>query len=445
MQLESVEVRHPQSFRPHGFEVRNVTEFVHEFSEACRFRDLSIACQEGDPERIDPQSFNNWVVLTRTRAQRENPAIVYFSPLQLAAAYGHVAVVKKLLDLSALKSKEPNVAKVPNPPWDVNLKSSHPDLTVTALDFACKYNHPEVVSLLLDAGANPAVSTPHNNWLEDKTPLMWCIQNEMNFKLIQRMIALLKKGDTLNARSQRPAGNALNALELAIYLGAIPVVRELLLSGAKPNQTRILEGGLSQTPLSLVLSFPSSTVTRDLAELLLVFGGVTSINNNPKSFSTSAESYQQAQPLYRNFISDKNPGFLICRAAHRLIEIAKARSRAGDQEPTNLLRKLLEYLPQRQLLVVKYLRLELQREESGWLNSKTKLALNPKSFHNVLLQVLSQDASLLQSLNIRPVDVAQFEANPAIQSEFLENLLNQLKAFLASSNCFSTPTYSQPQ
>ena len=99
----------------------------------------------------------------------------------------------------------------------------------------------------------------------------------------------------------------------------------------------------------------------------------------------------------------------------------------------------------KKFLVVKYVILELQREETGWLNSKTKLALNPKSFHNVFLQVLSQDATLLQTLHISPVDKAKFEANPAIQSQFLENLLRQLKEYQASRNCFSTREYSQPK
>jgi hypothetical protein len=438
MQSELLEIR--QYPGPTGIEPRNLPELGQALSEAAQFRDLFIACLEGNLDVID-QQFNMWVTFARVRAHNPNAAESFFSPLHVAAAYGNVTAVQKILELSAIKSKEPTAVKVVKAPWDVNDLSYHPEVTVTALDFACKYNHPKIVSVLLDAGAKPETSTPGNHWLDEMTPLMWCIHHKMNLTLIKRIIALLKKGDTLNARSH---AYSRNALEWAIYTGEVAVVRELLLSGAKPNVTRIIEGGQTQTPLSFVLSFPSSTTARDLAELLLAFDGVTVsvTDENPKSFSTPAEAYKQAQRLHKNFISEDDPGFLICRAAHRLINKAKVPSGAGDQEPTNLLRRLLEYLPQRQLLVVKYVRLELQREESGWLNSKTPLALNPKSFHNVFLQALSQNNNLLRRLNISPIDQAKFPTNPAMQSEFLQSLLKQLKAYQASCSSLTPIAYS---
>jgi len=77
-----------------------------------------------------------------------------WTPLMIAACRGHVAVVRYLLRIRAVRAT-----------GIIDARSTGSERGCTALRWAAHRDHEEVVKLLVEVGASPMVATNH-----DKTP-----------------------------------------------------------------------------------------------------------------------------------------------------------------------------------------------------------------------------------------------------------------------------------
>jgi ankyrin repeat protein len=441
----------------HDVSPQTVEELDDLFSAENPFLALYTACKEDNPALVE-QHFKAWwesLSLCTLKALRTKlialgqapkaarylpqirqlesknvaqhpPAVFKYNPLHIAAAYGKLGVLEKLIQLISDRSGK----KGEYTALAYSLSSTNPAEVppVTALDFACKYNHRAIIMRLLKTGADPGATKPRGR-LNYMTPLMWCILNVMDIKLITALIRVVPshlRKEYIDTRGSEPW---ISALKIAITNSNVPTVRELLLNGASINlQKAPVEGNYIPGDDSKEMR----EAQRDIAQLLLIFA--SNNDNNVNALERSNPSVSTTPPD----LAPKRPGFHLCRVACRLINRAEAYSQQGDDIPVNFLRKLLEYLPQKSLPIEKLVLRELSREETGWFNTKHKAALNNKNFHYYFLEQLAQDAAFLNCLNMQPEDYTQFSEKDSVRAAFLDQLTQNLSGYIKSSSCFVT-------
>jgi hypothetical protein len=423
-----------------------VEEFDTLFSAENPFFPLYLACKEGNLALVE-QHFKTWweslslcalkALRTKligmghaskaaqylpkiTQLESDNiaqhpPSVFKYNPLHVAAAYGKLDVLEKLIQLISERSGK----KGEYTALAYGLSSTNPAEVppVTALDFACKYNHPAIIERLLKASADPKATKPKKGGLNSMTPLMWCILNGVDIKQITALIRAVPshlKKEYLDTCGLDPW---VNALKMAISSKNVPAVRELLLNGASPNLAASPNEGFEDQGHN---SKAIREAQDHIAQMLVSFGQNNANNDN----------ILRAQA--------KNPGFHLCRVACRLTNRAEAYSQKGDDMPFIFLRRLLECLPKKSLPIEKLVLRELRREESGWFNTKHKAALNNKNFYYYFLEQLAQDVAFLKCLNMQPADYTQFSEKDSVRAAFLDHLLENLSGYLARSSSYVT-------
>lgn len=469
---------------PPHFDPSVVTEFGDLSAENLPFKELFLACKNGDTLSAS-QHFNHWwqcMCLVLLNAQRESlineghpdsgnallpkietlrkrgiashpVATFIFNPLHIAAAYGNREVLRSLIRKVLQRSGQ----NPQNIRAAYGLSNFHPMEVprLTALDFACKYNHQEIILDLLYFAVNDPKSTkpiqrPVKNPagetlitidnLDSKTPLMWCIEHKMDIKLIALLLQHLKRPTKKMYINHRCSPDGQTALEMAMTDNNAPLVRMLLINGASCNLRRPLSNDPeSQFPLSFSLSLAKNSnsnaereAQRDITQLLLVFGAVIpSIEEQPhiNNIGTSTQLKRCILVIHPD-TNLNTPGFYICKAIISLLEPADECRMEGYAEPIIFLNRLLEYLPRSCAFVENIVLREINKEEKGWFNTKNIASLNNKNFSYYLLRALSENPDLLRSLKMRHEDYTQFSEKSTVRSAFFKQLVQKLYDYI---------------
>ena len=121
-----------------------------------------------------------------------------------------------------------------------------------SLHYAALGGHSEIISLLIKYGANPL------SWDQHATPLHWFAESDP--KVPEQRIAEVIKALTRGSDNPSSIINAYRfvsktPLELAVELGNISLIKQLLLFGANPNE----QFPRFHSPLFSALKLPETT------------------------------------------------------------------------------------------------------------------------------------------------------------------------------------------
>jgi ankyrin repeat protein len=156
--------------------------------------------------------------------------------LMLASALGHDAVVRELLDLGAAREHKDGAE-------------------MTAVHYACEYNHASILALLLDGMADPDALRPETGI----RPLRWAAyqgsRDCVKLLLSRAPYAPIPYSVDVNARSERDGKTALHEAAYNFYYD---IVEMLINAGADPT----IKDNNDRTPLEYAKCRPFSCEPR---------------------------------------------------------------------------------------------------------------------------------------------------------------------------------------
>ena len=162
------------------------------------------------------------------------------TPLMSAAYRGKVNIVRKLLEIKIVKD---------------NINAQDKDGN-TALIFAAKRGHGDIVDLLFTNGADPNLGN-----FKHRTPLMIAIsRGKMN--IVEKLLEILAVKDNINDQDK----NGNTALIFAAKEGDEGILDSLLKNGADPNLSSFRE----RTPLMSAVVRGKINIVRKLLEIQTV-------------------------------------------------------------------------------------------------------------------------------------------------------------------------------
>lgn len=120
----------------------------------------------------------------------------------------------------------------------------------TALHFAAYFNHPDLVQMLIDAGADPQIESRNDE-------KVWPMQSALSNNSLASASLLIKSGASLEAP---PDGNGWTALHYVASKGQVQLINDFLMHGANIN-ARTKDG---KTPLTIARENNQSLIANDI-------------------------------------------------------------------------------------------------------------------------------------------------------------------------------------
>jgi len=234
-----------------------------------------------------------------------------------------------------------------------------------------------------------------------KTRVFECIDQNQDLSAVRHLFtrqnAKYLDEPLSELENQGPCGP--NLLVLAIDRDHLEAVRELLLCGVNPNYLTQVGVDAFKSPLEFALDQSEQVhADRNIVELLLLFGA--KINHSSQSDDPGEEeafrleAYHAAQRDYPDLLELAHPVFSLCSAAIKALNHPKADYDLGH----NLLRRMLEALPQRALAIYEWVLAELNRTQmAGFLRKLQPISLKHQSFQLDFLMAIFQGNHLLNA------------------------------------------------